>query len=103
MVALKPLQKADPQLYQKVLKIFVTCGMRGNAFGGREGCVYGCSSETSGGPVRHRNCADRLWEDRGGGDGIGRVSASVNLDLDEVIRNLEVLIFSPGTCSELEQ
>ncbi|KAJ3630303.1 hypothetical protein MTP99_011505 [Tenebrio molitor] len=28
MVALKPLQKADPQLYQKVLKIFVTCGMR---------------------------------------------------------------------------
>jgi hypothetical protein len=41
MVALKPLQKADPQLYQKVLKIFVTCGMRGNAFGGCEGCVYG--------------------------------------------------------------
>ncbi|KAJ3657487.1 hypothetical protein Zmor_009285 [Zophobas morio] len=28
MLALKPLQKADPQLYQKVLKLFVTCGMR---------------------------------------------------------------------------
>lgn len=30
ITALKPLQKADPELYQKVLKIFVTCGMRGN-------------------------------------------------------------------------
>ncbi|RZC38263.1 PBP GOBP domain containing protein [Asbolus verrucosus] len=28
MVALRPLQKADPQLYQKILKIFITCGMR---------------------------------------------------------------------------
>lgn len=30
VASLKPLQKADPELYQKVLKIFVTCGMRGN-------------------------------------------------------------------------
>ncbi|XP_044253885.1 uncharacterized protein LOC123004619 [Tribolium madens] len=28
IAALKPLQKADPELYQKVLKIFVTCGMK---------------------------------------------------------------------------
>ncbi|EFA02861.1 odorant binding protein 17 [Tribolium castaneum] len=28
IAALKPLQKADPELHQKVLKIFVTCGMR---------------------------------------------------------------------------
>lgn len=29
MQSLKPLQKQDPNLYQKVLKIFITCGMRG--------------------------------------------------------------------------
>ena len=65
MLALKPLQKADPQLYQKVLKLFVTCGMRGNFFGRKFVCNTGCCSKTVARPVRHGVRFGRMCEKRG--------------------------------------